>query len=160
MSDWIRRMAEDEKRKLQDDARRQDFQLHRAKIIEVSGPAVWDRLRLKVQQDVDQYQQNFPGERAMAVRFDWTGETGLDAFRVTKKSHPAVTLDVTLELAAQSINVCYTSTAEFGAEEQCTTSKFRFEVDEKDRVYLSADGREVLSAGQVSERLLRPVLAA
>jgi len=157
MGDWIQRIAEDKNREAEETLLRQRLQLHRSKVIEANGFGMFDELRLRIERDIQAYYQFVPGAHATEIRSD---RIGLDRVRITKNSYPTVTLDVSFNPTAPSIDADYTRTAEFGGEEQLSKLRLRFEIDDKDHLYLSLDGKKFFKVGEVSELLLRQVLAA
>lgn len=158
VADWIRRIADDERRRDAVRIRENEMTARKADLIRRNGRRLIDDLREIVTRDVDAFREEFAGDPARDMVIEAAAPEG--GFVVRKPAPAAVSLTVTPNLEAAAMVCRYRFTLTNGLPA----------LEDRIDVMLAGDGGETLQmkhhgTGQVfatadalSEFLLTPVL--
>lgn len=157
VADWIKRIADDERRR--DAARRMEDETaaRKADLVGRNGQRLIDELRATVVRDVDAFRSEFPGDPAREVVVDAAPDGG---FVVRKAASAAVSLTVTPNFIA-AVTVC---TYRFVVINGMPPREDRFDVlftgEGTDTLQMKhrGTGQVFATADALSEYLLVPVL--
>jgi hypothetical protein len=158
VADWIKRNAEDERKRDTVRVREHEVATRKADLVRLNGRRLIDDLRATVMRDAEGFRAEFVGDRARDVVVEATALDG--GFVVRKPAPAAVSLTVTPNLETASMVCDYRFTLPNGLPPR----------EDRIDVMFAGDGREILQmkhqgTGQVfatadalSEFLLVPVL--
>jgi len=103
-AEWIKRIAEDERRRDSVRLREDEIVAHKAGLIRLHGRRLLDGLRATAARDVEAFRDEFPGDPTRNVVLDADGADG--GFVVRKPAPAAVSLTVAPSLDAATL-VCH-----------------------------------------------------
>ena len=157
VADWIKRIADDERRRDSERVRVDDLAARKADLIRRNGQRLIDELRATVMRDVEAFRDEFAGDLARDIVVESTTPDG--GFVVRKPAPAAVLLTITPNLDAAAMGCHYRFTLANGLPPR----------EDRLDLTLAGDGGELLQikhhgTGQVfatadalSEFLLVPV---
>ena len=157
-ADWIKRIADDERRRDTVRAREDELAARKADLVRQNGRRLLDELRATVTRDVAAFRDEFAGDRARDVVVE---AAALDGGFVVRKPAPApVSLTVTpnLEAAAMICHYCFTLTDGLPPREDRIEVTFADDGGETLQMKHHGTGRVFATADALSEFLLVPVL--
>jgi hypothetical protein len=158
VADWIKRIADDERRRDATRAREVDAATRKADLVRQSGRRLIDELRAAVTRDVDAFRGEFVGDRAREIVVDATGPDG--GFAVRKPASAPVSLTVAPNLDA-AVTVCtYRFTVSDGMPPREDRLDVLFVGDATGALQMKhrGTGQVFATADALSEFLLVPVL--
>ncbi|HYM21738.1 MAG TPA: hypothetical protein VEU08_00955 [Vicinamibacterales bacterium] len=158
-SEWIIRLAADERRRDDERASAAAALARRVDIVRVHGQRLIDELRATVQLDLEAFRSEFPGDAAHEVNFEATEPGG--GFVIRKPSYPAVALSVTPNLPAESVRCEYRFMPNNGLPSRDDRVDLRVVSNGNDTTLLikhPGTGQAFNNANALSEYLLVPVL--
>jgi hypothetical protein len=157
-TDWIKRIAEDERKR--DDIRLQGTEAaaRKADIIHVHGQRLLDELRVTVERDIGEFRREFPDDQVREIVFDAVALGG--GFAVHKPRFPTASLNVAPNLDAASVSCQYRFTPTDGLppREDRLELMFTGEVGDTLQIKHHGTGQVFATADALSEYLLAPVL--
>ncbi len=156
--EWIRRLAEDERKR--DDARMRvtEAAARKARLVAVHGQRLLDELRTAVARDIEAFRQEFPGDPAREILFEAVEPDG--GFSVRKPEYPTAALSVAPHLSAASVSCLYRFTPTNGPPRE-DRLEFIFSTnggDDTVQIKHEGTGQVFPNADALSEYLLVPVL--
>jgi len=157
-ADWIKRIADDERRRDTDRLREDEIIARKADLVRRNGRRLIDELRATVTRDVDAFRDEFEGDPARAIVVDATVPDG--GFIVRKPAPLAVSLTVTpnLEAAAMTCHYQFTSANGLPPREERVDVTFAGDASETLQMRRHGTGQALTTADALSEFLLVPVL--
>ena len=158
IADWIRRIADDERRRDSQRMKEDDLTARNAALVRLNGRRLVDELRAAVTHDADAFRGEFPGDRARDIVVDTEMPDG--GFVVRKPAPGAVTLTVTPNLQAASMTCHYHFARAGGLPPVEDRIDVMFAGDGGDVVHMKhhKTGQIFATADALSELLLVPVL--
>ena len=157
-ADWIKRIADDERRRDTVRVREDEMVARKADLVRRNGRRLVDELRAAVTRDVGSFRDEFAGDRTRDVVVEATATDG--GFVVRKPAPAAVSLTVTPNLAAAAMVCHYRFTLTNGLpprEERCDVI-FADHGGESLQMKHDGTGQVFATADALSEYLLVPVL--
>jgi hypothetical protein len=158
VADWIKRIADDERKRDTVRLKEDEAVARKADLIRRHGLRLVDELRVTATRDVDAFREEFPGDRARDVVVDLEGPDG--GFVVRKPAPAAVSLTVVPNLGAATL-VChyrFTSTDGLPPREDRVNVMFVGVGTETLQMKHHGTGQVFATAEGLSEFLLVPVL--
>lgn len=158
VADWIKRIAEDERRRDTLRIREDEMAARKADLIRRNGRRLIDDLRAIVTRDVDAFRAEFAGDPSRDIVVDGNGADG--GFAVRKPAPAAVSLTVTpsLETAAMICRYRFTLTNGLPPREDRIDVLFAGDDGETIQMKHHGTGQVFTTAEALSELLLVPVL--
>jgi hypothetical protein len=158
VADWIKRIADDERRRDTLRVREDEVVARKADLVRRNGRRLIDELRAAVTRDVDAFRDEFAGDRAREVVVEETATDG--GFIVRKPSPAAVSLTVTPNLNAAAMVCHYRFTLTNGLPPREDRSDVVFADMGGDSLQMKhhGTGQVFATADALSEFLLVPVL--
>ena len=158
VADWIKRIAEDERRRDATRVRQDEAAARKADLVRGNGRRLVDELCAVVVRDVDAFRGEFVGDRAREIVVDATAPDG--GFVVRKPPSAAVTLTVTPNLDAAVMVCTYRFTVTDGMPPREDRIDILFVGNATDALLMkhSGTGQVFGTADALSEFLLVPVL--
>jgi hypothetical protein len=157
VADWIKRIADDERRR--DAVRVKDDELaaRKADIVRRNGRRLLDELRAAVTRDAAAFREEFPGDRTRDVVVDAAPDGG---FAARKPAPAAVALVITPNLETGSMVCRFRFTLNDGLPPREDRIDITFAGDEGDTLLMKhqGTGQVFATADALSEFLLVPVL--
>jgi hypothetical protein len=157
VADWIKRIADDERRRDAVAARETEITSRKAALVQLHGRQLLEELRATIKRDIDAFRDEFQGDRARDIVME---DSQPDRGFVIRKPHsPAVSLTVASHLEAATVGCHYRFTPTDGLPPR----EDRFELVFSDdgtgtlQIKTQATGRVFSSADALSEYLLGPV---
>ena len=98
VADWIRRIADDERRRDAVRVGEEETAARKADLVRLNGRRLVDELRAAVARDIEAFRSEFAGDRAREIVLEVTESEG--GFVVRKPSSPAAALTVAPRLEA------------------------------------------------------------
>ena len=156
-ADWIKRIADDERKRDAVRAREEEMAARKADLVRLNGRRLLDELRAAVARDVAAFRDEFAGDPSRNIVLDTTEATV--GFVVRKPASPAVTLAVAahLETAAMDCHYRFTSTNGLPPREDRLELVFAADGAETLQIKTQRTGQVFASADALSEYLLGPV---
>ena len=156
-ADWIKRIADDERKRDAVRVREEEIAARKADLVRVNGRRLLDELRAAVARDVEAFRDEFAGDRSRDIVLDVTEAAG--GFVVRKPASPAVTLTAEphLETAAMDCHYRFTSTNGLPPREDRLELVFAADGAETLQIKTQRTGQVFASADALSEYLLGPV---
>ena len=159
-ADWIKRIAEDERKRDAVRAREEEIAARKADLVRLNGRRLLDELRATIARDVEAFRDEFAGDPSRDIVVDPVDATG--GFVVRKPPSPAVLLTVAphLERAAMDCHYRFTSTGGLPPREDRLELLFAPDgVAGADTLQIKTQrtGQVFASADALSEYLLGPV---
>jgi len=157
VSDWVKRVAADERGRDAVRMREDETTARRATLIRVQGRQLIDGLRATVQRDVDAFRQEFSGDAARELVFEDGATDG--GFAVRKLAFPAVTLNFAPQLDAAVVRCHYRFTPNQGLPPREDRFELVFTGAEAETLQFKhvGNGQAYATADALSEFLLVPV---
>ena len=158
VADWIKRIADDERRRDATRLREDEAAARKAELVRRNGRRLIDELRTAVVRDVDAFRSEFAGDPVRAIVVDTTAPDG--GFTVRKPASAAVSLTVTPNLDA-AVTVCtYRFTVKDGMPPREDRIDVLFADNATDTLQMKhrGTGQVFATADALSEFLLVPVL--
>lgn len=155
-SEWIARLADDERAHDAVRAGEADAAARKAELVRRHGRGLIDELRSTVMQDVDAFRREFPDDQARRVIVENGSEGG---FAVRKPGYPAASISVTPRWEAVTVGCSYLFTPDNGLPAR----EHRFDLvlaphgDDSAMFKHHSTGQLFPTAGALSEYLLSPV---
>jgi hypothetical protein len=103
-ADWIKRVADDERRRDAERVRENEMTARKADVVRRNARRLIDELCATVTRDVEAFREEFPGDRTRDITIDTTPSDG--GFVVRKPAPAAVSLTVTSSVETASM-VCH-----------------------------------------------------
>jgi len=157
-ADWIKRIADDERKRDTVVARESELAARKADLVRLNGRRLIDELRATVTRDVDIFRAEFVGDRTRDVVVEATAPDG--AFVVRKPAPAAVSLTVAPNLEAAAMVCAYRFTLPGGLPPREDRFDLTFAGDGGETLQMKhhGTGRVFGTADALSEFLLVPVL--
>jgi hypothetical protein len=157
-TDWIKRIAEDERKRDDVSLRGTEAAARKADIVHVHGQRLLDELRLTVARDIDAFRHEFPDDQGREIVFDPVQLGG--GFAVHKPRYPTASLNVAPNLDAASVSCQYRFTPTNGLPPREDRLELMFTGDAGDTLQIKhhGTGQVFATADALSEYLLSPVL--
>jgi hypothetical protein len=157
--EWIRRLAEDERKRDDVRVRATEAATRKAHLVAVHGQRLFDDLRTSVVRDIASFRDEFPGDTARAIVFESAQPDG--GFVVRKPEYPTAALSVAPHLLASSVRCQYRFTPTNGLPPREDRLEFSFSAnggdDETLQIKHQSTGQVFTDADELSEYLLTPV---
>jgi len=157
VADWIKRIADDERRRDAVSARETEIVARKAALVQLQGQQLLEELRATVRRDIDAFRDEFAGDRARDIIME---DTQSDCgFVIRKPESPAVSLTVAPRLEAATVGCHYRFTPTDGLPPREDRFELMFADDGTDtlQIKIQATARVFTSADALSEYLLIPV---
>jgi hypothetical protein len=156
-SDWIVRLAEDERKRDDVRARAVEAAARKADLVAVQGQRLLDELRAAVVRDIEAFRNEFPGDSPRDILFEAAQAGG--GFVVRKPKHPAAAVSIAPHLSTGSISCAYRFTPTNGLPPREDRLEFMFSSDGSDALQIKhqGTGQVFTDADALSEYLLVPV---
>jgi hypothetical protein len=155
--DWIKRIAEDERKKDTVRIREDEMAARKADLVRLNGRRLIDDLSAAVTRDVEAFRAEFAGDRARDLVVENTGPEG--GFVVRKPAPAAVSLMVTPNLEAATMVCDYRFTLANGLPPREDRFDVMFAGDGRETLQMKhhGTGQVFATADAMSEFLLVPV---
>jgi len=159
-ADWIKRIADDERRRDAVRVRDEESAARKADLVRLKGRRLLDELRATVARDVEAFREEFAGDRSREIVLEATEDTG--GFVVRKPGSPAVTLTAAPHLEAAAIDCLYQFTSGNGLPPREDRFELLFAPDgiagaDTLQIKTLRTGQVFATADALSEYLLSPV---
>jgi len=156
-SEWIARLAEDERQRDDVRARAQEAAVRKAELVAVQGKQWLDALQTAVIRDIDTFRAEFPGDTPRDILFEAVQADG--GFAVRKPKHPTAAVSIVPHLSAGSISCTYRFIPTDGLPPREDRLEFMFSANGGDVLHLKhqGTGQVFTDADALSEYLLVPV---
>jgi hypothetical protein len=157
-ADWIRRIADDERRRDTLRIREDELAARKAELVRRNGRRLIDDLRTTVTRDVEAFRAEFAGDPSRDIVVESIGDDG--GFVVRKPAPAAVSLTVSpsLETAAMVCRYRFTLTNGLPPREDRIDVLFTGDGGETIQMKHHGTGQVFTTAEALSELLLVPVL--
>jgi hypothetical protein len=156
VADWIKRIADDERKRDAVRAREEETAARKADLIRLNGRRLIDELRATVTRDVESFRDEFAGDRTREIILEATEPEG--GFVVRKATSPAVSLVVSPHLEAAAIHCHYRFTPTNGMPPREDRLELVFaDGGETLQMKHPGTGKVFATADALSEFLLVPV---
>jgi hypothetical protein len=157
-ADWIKRIADDERRRDAVRVREEELAARKADLVRRNGQRLIDELRATVTRDVEAFRVEFSGDRARDIIVEATSPDG--GFVVRKPAPAAVALTVTPNLEAAAMVCHYRFTLANGLPPREDRIDVMFAGDGGETLLMKhhGTGQVFATADAFSEFLLIPVL--
>ena len=158
VADWIKRIADDERRRDAVRVREEEMVARKAELIRLNGRRLLDELRAAVVRDVEAFRGEFAGDPSRDIVLEPTRATG--GFAVRKPASPAATLTAAphLDTASMDCHYQFTSTNGLPPREERLELVFAADGTEALQIKTQRTGQVFASTDALSEYLLGPVL--
>jgi len=158
VADWIKRIAEDERKRDTVRVREHEVATRKADLVRMNGRRLVDDLRTTVMRDAEGFRSEFAGDRARDIVVEATALDG--GFVVRKPAPAAVSLTVTPNLEAASMVCDYRFTLPNGLPPREDRIDVMFAGDARETLQMKhqGTGQVFATADALSEFLLVPVL--
>jgi len=155
--DWIKRTAEDERKRDEVRLRGTEAAARQADLVRVNGQRLVDELRTTVARDIDEFRHEFPGDQTREILFEAIQPEG--GFVVRKPQHPTASLTVAPHLQAASVSCQYRFTPTNGLPPREDRLELIFIGNGGDTLQIKhpGTGQVFTNADALSEYLLVPV---
>jgi hypothetical protein len=155
--DWIKRIADDERKRDAVRVREEETAARKAELVRLNGRRLIDELRATVTRDVEAFRAGFPGDRARDIVLETTEADG--GFVVRKPAPHAVSLTVAPQLDATAMACHYRFVPTNNMPPRDDRFELVFAGDEGPALQIKhhGTGRVFATAEAVSEFLLVPV---
>lgn len=157
-AEWIKRIADDERRRDAVRVRESDAAARRADLVRLSGRRLLDELHVAVARDIAAFRQEFPGDAARDIVLDASDAAG--GFVIRKPGSPAVTFTAIARLEAEAALDChYRFFSANGMPPREDRLELVFADDGAEALKIKAQhaGHAFATADALSEYLLGPV---
>jgi hypothetical protein len=156
-ADWIKRIAEDERRRDAVRLRGEELESRKAELVGLNARRLLTELHAAVGRDVEAFRNEFEGDRSRDISVDAEHATG--GFVVRKPASPAVTLAAVPHLAKAALDCHYQFTATNGLPPREEHVELVFASDGAESLQIKSQrtGQVFASADALSEYLLGPV---
>jgi hypothetical protein len=156
IADWIKRVAEDERKRDATRLAERDQAARKADLVRLHGQRLVDELEAAVQRDVEAFRTEFTGDRGRNLVFDTRSGGG---FVVLNPAPPPVSLTVEPRLDRDTMSCLYQFTAADGLPPREDRFELVFAGDGGGRLQMKHQGtwRVFETADTLSEFLLVPV---
>lgn len=157
VADWIKRIADDERKRDAVRVREEEQAARKADLVRVHGRQLLEELRAAVARDVEAFRDEFEGDRARDIVLEHTQSDG--GFVVRKPASPAVSLTVAPRLEAAVVGCHYRFIPANGLPPREDRFELAFAGDRADTLQVrnQGAGQVFSSADALSEYLLGPV---
>lgn len=157
VADWIKRIADDERKRDAVRAREEEIAARKAQLVRLNGERLIDELRATVGRDVEAFRAEFPEGSTRQIVLETTGSRG--GFLVSKPASPAVSLSVIPNLESATILCRYRFTTANGLPPREDGLELVFAGDGGDALQIRHHGTGQLfpTPEALSEFLLVPV---
>jgi hypothetical protein len=158
VADWIKRIADDERKRDTVRAKEGEVAARKAELVRLNGRRLIDELRATVTRDVEGFRAEFAGDLARDIVVEATAPDG--GFVVRKPVPAAVSLTVTpnLEAAAMACDYCFILPNGLPPREDRIDVTFAGDGRETLQMKHHGTGQVFVTADALSEFLLVPVL--
>lgn len=150
---WIDDELEKRRLNADDEAQDRERELHRAKLIDAKAPDLWELLKLKCREGVDEFRRKAGDRSRYIVAYE---DRGPESFDIVRTNGATAGAKVNLRLRGYRIDVVHKSPVANSMEYRNKPSHFTFECDGIG-VSLSSLGA-VTSIPDAAKKILRPVL--
>lgn len=103
MSDWVRKLKSDDEAKAGGETLANAMRLHEAKIIAGKGPALWDLLQQRLEQDVTALKEEYTKDASRHCIFN----KGVKSCSVQRQTFPYYTLNLTFNADGMCLNLLW-----------------------------------------------------
>lgn len=158
-AEWIKRIADDERRRDAVRAREEEAAARRADLVRLSGRRLLDELRATIARDIEAFRDEFPGDPARDIVLESTDLTG--GFVIRKPASPAVAFTAVARLdAAAALDCHYRFLSANGMPPREDRLELIFADDGAEVLKIKAQhaGHAFATADALSEYLLGPIL--
>lgn len=157
VADWIKRIADDERKRDAVRVREEETAARKADLVRLNGRRLIDELRATVTRDVEAFRDEFAGDRVRDIVVEATEPDG--GFVVRKPAAPAVSLTVAphLDAAAMRCHYRFTPTNGMPPREDRVELVFAGDGGETLQIKHHGTGQVFATADALSEFLLVPV---
>lgn len=155
VADWIKRIADDERRRDAVRVGEDEMAARKADLVRRNGRRLIDELRATVARDVEAFRLEFAGDQARDIVVEATTPEG--GFAVRKPAPAAVSLTVTPNLEAAAMVCHYRFTKADGLPPREDRIDVMFDGGETLLMKHHASGQVFVTADALSEFLLVPV---
>ena len=157
-SDWIKRIADDERRRDTLRVRDDEMAARKADLVQRHGRRLLDELRAAVTRDAAAFRDEFAGDRARDIAVEATAPDG--GFVVRKPAPAGTSLTVTPSVDATALACHYRFTPTNGLPPREDHIDMTFAEDAGDALHVKhqSTGQMFTTADALSEYLLVPVL--
>lgn len=158
VSDWIKRLAEDERRRDAVRAGEEALAARKADLVRRNARRLVDELRATIARDLEAFAREFVGDAARTITLDAAAADG--GFSIHKAAAPGVTLTVTFQLETGVLHCHYRFTPTNGLPPREDRVELAFTGDDRATLQMKhgGSGRMFATADALSEFLLVPVL--
>ena len=158
VADWIKRIADDERRRDTVRVREDETAARKADLVRQNGRQLIDDVRATVTRDVEAFRAEFAGDAARDIVVDPTAPDG--GFTVRKPAPAAVSLTVAPNLEAAAMVCDYRFTLPNGLPPREDRIEVMFAGDGGEALHMKhhGTGKVFFTADALSEFLLLPVL--
>jgi hypothetical protein len=150
---WINDELEKRRLNADDEAQDRDRELHRAKLTDAKALDLWELLKLKCREDVDEFRRKAGDRPRYIVAYE---DRGPESFDIVRTNGATAGVKVNLRLRGYRIEVVHKSPVADSMEYRNEPSHFTFECDGLS-VSLSRLGT-VTSIPDAANKILKPVL--
>ena len=156
-SDWITRLADDERKRDDTRLRGTEAAARKADLVRVHGQRLLDALRATVARDIEAFRLEFPGDGAREITLENGQADG--GFIVRKPQFPTATLDVSPRLNSAAVGCQYRFIPTNGLPPREDRIELGFigDGDQNLAIKHHGTGQVFTSADDLSEYLLLPV---
>ena len=157
VAEWIKRIADDERKRDAVRAREEDVAARKARLVRLNGQRLIDEIQATIVRDVGAFRDEFPGEGTRRIVLEVTESAG--GFVVSKPAPPAVALAVTPDLEGATIRCRYRFTTANGMPPREENLELVFEGNGGEALQIKHHGTGQLfqTPDALSEFLLVPV---
>jgi hypothetical protein len=158
VADWIKRIAEDERKRDMVRAKEDELTARKADLVRRNGRRIVDELRAAVTRDAEAFRDEFAGDRSRDIVVEATAADG--GFVVRKPAPAAVSLTVAPNLEAAAVACHYRFTLANGLPPREDRIDVTFAGDGGETLQMRhhGSGQAFATADALSEFLLVPVL--
>jgi hypothetical protein len=156
-SDWITRLADDERKRDDTRLRGTEAAARKADLVRVHGQRLLDALRATIARDIEAFRREFPGDGAREIILENGHADG--GFVVRKPQFPTATLDVLPRLSAAAVGCQYRFIPTNGLPPREDRVELGFTGDGGESLAIKhhGTGQVFTNADDLSEYLLLPV---
>ena len=156
-ADWIKRIAEDERKRDAVRVKEDDLLARKAELVRLNGRRLIDELRAAMTRDAEAFRDEFSGDRTRDMAVETTADDG--GFVVRKPSPAAVSLAVTPNMETAAIICHYRFTLANGLPPREDRVDVMFAADGSETLQMKhhGTGQVFATADALSEFLLVPV---
>jgi hypothetical protein len=153
MTDWIDDLTKDAKEKAETRQRKEEMQLHKAKIVEGALPRFWREFENRVVADCAKVKEQNPGNKELHCSIQ-SLQSGL---RLTNDAYPLRKLTLRLNMEGQCIDVDEEA-PEKPRYSGAGDTMIKIGVTDDDNLVFSYKDKEYIASADLSEALIEPFI--